>query len=103
MDPATRNGMAEFSGQRLPGVVYGPEHGGWVGIYLPFPAHQVIDDDGLRQGKPLDNPDRAALQFLDAFVAAMRPERALLSGNECEVLEIIKAAFAAIRPQKVII
>lgn len=98
-----REAAAGFSDQRRPGVIYGPEHGGWCGVYLPFPAQQVIGDEQLRAGRVIGNPDRAALEVLAAFVAAMRPNEFDLSGMEIEVLEICKAALATLNPRKVIV
>jgi len=100
---AIRDAAAAFSDQRRLGVIYGPEHGGWCGVYLPFPAQKVIGDEQLQDGKTIGNPDRAALEVLAAFVAAMRPSEFDLSGVEIEVVEICKAALATLKPQKVIL
>lgn len=96
--PAIREAAAEFSSQRIPGVIYGPEHGGWCGFYLPFPIGQVVGGDAAAE-----LADRTALAILATAIEAFRPDRSFLSAHENEVIEIMQAAVKTLKPEKVIV
>ena len=98
MQQVIRDAAAEFSRETRPGVIYGPEHGGWCGFYLPFPIQQVANGSN-----PNELADRTALQILVTAIEAFRPDASFLSSHELEVLEILRAAGQTLKPQKVIV
>jgi hypothetical protein len=88
-------------GATVPGVVYGPENGGWCGFFLPFPLKAVCGSDVLREDdETVRNADRAALRILAAAVGAMRPMAIDLTPHECEVIDILKAALRSLQSEK---